>query len=72
MSERLQKYLAKAGLGSRRACEKLIHDKKVLINGRVASIGVSVSETDIVEYDGKIINVIDNDLKVIILSLIHI
>ena len=68
MSERLQKYLAKAGVGSRRACEKLIHDKKIIINGRVASIGVSVSETDIVEYEGKIINVIDNDFKVIILN----
>ena len=29
MTERLQKFLAKAGLGSRRHCENLIKEKKV-------------------------------------------
>ena len=35
MSERLQKYLAQAGIGSRRGCENLIKDGKVLVNGKI-------------------------------------
>lgn len=39
MDERLQKILARAGLGSRRACEDLIRQKRVRVNGRVAQLG---------------------------------
>ena len=68
MSERLQKYLAKAGIGSRRACEKLIQEGKVILNGRIAQIGASVSEIDVVEFDNKIIKVKADELKVIMLN----
>ena len=37
--ERLQKALARAGLGSRRACEELIADERVTVNGQVAFLG---------------------------------
>lgn len=37
--ERLQKILAKAGLGSRRACEELIRAGRVHVNGTVAKLG---------------------------------
>ncbi len=37
--ERLQKLLAAAGLGSRRACEKMILDGRVSVNGVKAHIG---------------------------------
>ena len=68
MSERLQKYLARAGIGSRRACEVLIKNGQVLVNGNVAKIGTTVSEKDIVEFEEKIVQVKEVDLKVIILN----
>ena len=50
---RLQKYLAEAGICSRRAAEKLITDGRVTVNGAVATLGMSVNETDTVELDGR-------------------
>ena len=44
MTERLQKFLASAGIGSRRGCEQLIKDGKVIVNGKVAELGTTVSE----------------------------
>jgi 23S rRNA pseudouridine2605 synthase len=52
-SERLQKILARVGLGSRRTCEDLIESGAVTINGRVATLGdKAVAETDHIEVDG--------------------
>lgn len=53
---RLQKYMAEAGVASRRACENLITDGRVTVNGIVAQLGMSVDENrDVVEVDGKTI-----------------
>ena len=53
MSERLQKVLARGGLGSRRHCEKIIRAGRVQVNGKTASIGESVdSKTDAITVDG--------------------
>jgi 23S rRNA pseudouridine2605 synthase len=41
-AERLQKVLATAGIGSRRACEELIAARRVTIDGRVATLGDKV------------------------------
>jgi 23S rRNA pseudouridine2605 synthase len=56
--ERLQKVLAQAGLGSRRACEELIAAGRVRVNGEVATLGTRVDpEVDAIEVDGARIGV---------------
>lgn len=51
---RLQKFLARAGVASRRASEALIVEGRVSVNGRVrAELGTKINpETDKVEVDG--------------------
>lgn len=51
---RLQKYLAEAGIASRRKAEELILAKKVKVNGRVAQIGDKINpRRDLVLVSGK-------------------
>ncbi|WP_431781296.1 pseudouridine synthase [Streptomyces chumphonensis] len=52
--ERLQKVLARAGMGSRRACEELIDQARVEVNGRIVlEQGLRVDpEKDEVKVDG--------------------
>ena len=56
---RLQKVLAAAGIGSRRACEELIAAGRVSVDGeRVAQLGMRIDpQTAIVHVDGARINV---------------
>jgi 23S rRNA pseudouridine2605 synthase len=49
MAERLQKVLARAGFGSRRQIENWIRDGKITVNGKLAELGVSISDTDLVK-----------------------
>ena len=55
MEERLQKYLAGAGIASRRASEKLIAEGRVEVNGRrVTEQGIKIDpDCDVVKVDGK-------------------
>lgn len=56
--ERLQKVLARAGIGSRRACEVLIAAGRVTVNGSPARLGQRIDpEQDLVEVDGVHIGV---------------
>jgi 23S rRNA pseudouridine2605 synthase len=51
--ERLQKVLARAGLGSRRTCEELIEAGRVTVGGEVAALGRRVDpDHDLVAVDG--------------------
>ena len=51
--ERLQKVLARVGLGSRRTCDELIEAGRITVNGEVAQLGRRVDiEVDLVEVDG--------------------
>lgn len=56
--ERLQKYLARSGVASRRSSEELISQGRVKINGRtVTELGTKVdSEKDLVTVNGKPVN----------------
>jgi 23S rRNA pseudouridine2605 synthase len=52
-NERLQAFLAHAGIASRRASERLILEGRVTVNGDVArELGTKVAETDAVLVDG--------------------
>jgi len=54
MDERLQKILARAGLGSRRACETYILGGRVTVNGRVAGLGHKADPArDTIALDGE-------------------
>ena len=51
---RLQVFLAHSGVASRRACEKIITDGRVTVNGvTVVEMGVKVSPEDEICVDGK-------------------
>ena len=51
---RINKFLASAGIGSRRKVEELITNGLITINGEVVSnLATDVLETDTVEYKGK-------------------
>lgn len=51
---RLQKYMAEAGIASRRKCEELIRAGRVKVNGQVAILGACVEPLqDLVEVDGE-------------------
>ncbi|HZA78040.1 MAG TPA: pseudouridine synthase [Acidimicrobiales bacterium] len=54
----MQKILARAGLGSRRACEELIAAGRVRVNGEIATLGDRADpEADRVEVDGAVVGV---------------
>ncbi|WP_178862411.1 23S rRNA pseudouridine(2605) synthase RluB [Thiomicrorhabdus cannonii] len=51
--EKLQKILARAGFGSRRAVETLISEGKVKVNGRVAQLGERATENDLIKVNDQ-------------------
>src|SRR5450755_3878988 len=56
MAERLQKYLARAGVASRRHAETLITAGRVTVNNQLATtLGTKVEPNDLVALDGKLV-----------------
>ena len=55
MRERLQKYLARVGIDSRRKCEELILGGKVRVNNLIVTkLGTKINpQEDIIEVKGK-------------------
>jgi 23S rRNA pseudouridine2605 synthase len=67
MEERLQKILARAGHGSRRACEEFISQGRVLVNGQVAQLGQKADlDRDRITLDGRPVQVRKNHTYVIL------
>jgi len=52
---RLNAYLARAGVASRRAADELIKDGRVLVNGEPGQLNTYVGAHDRVEVDGKLV-----------------
>jgi 23S rRNA pseudouridine2605 synthase len=50
---RLNSFLAKAGLTSRRGADELVKSGKILVNGRPGRLGDDISDKDKVEMDGR-------------------
>ena len=53
VAERLQKFLAQRGLGSRRGVEEWIRAQRVTVNGKVAELGQKVTPADDIRLDGR-------------------
>ena len=66
MEERLQKFMARCGVASRRKCEEIITAGRVKVNNLVISeLGHKVDpEEDSVEVDNKIINIEENKVYI--------
>ncbi|NQU67318.1 MAG: rRNA pseudouridine synthase [Candidatus Marinimicrobia bacterium] len=57
---RLNKYLARTGLGSRRKCDEFIKDEKINVNGNIVTdFSLDVSDDDVIFCDGKILQTKD-------------
>ena len=54
-SERIHKYLAQLGYGSRRQIEQAIIDGKIIVNSLPAVLGQQVSNEDQISFDGKLV-----------------
>lgn len=68
MEERLQKYMARCGVASRRKCEEIILSGEVKINDNIVSeLGVKINpEKDTVTYKGNIIKPEENKLYIML------
>ncbi|MFT4610275.1 MAG: 23S rRNA pseudouridine2605 synthase [Cellvibrionaceae bacterium] len=62
-NEKLQKVLARAGIGSRREMERVIAQGRVIVNGLRATLGDRVDFSDRIEVDKKRIQLTPNEEK---------
>ena len=61
MEVRLQKILSRSGLGSRRTCEEYISAGRVLVNHKVATLGMKADpDHDLIQFDGVAIKADQN------------
>jgi len=52
---RINKFLAERGVASRRACDELVRQNRVYINGKPATLGQETEPSDTVTVDGKVV-----------------
>ena len=59
---RLNKYLARCGIGSRRTCDEFINKGQIKINGSIIKdFSYHVKDADYVQFKNKILNFVDED-----------
>ena len=63
MSEKIQKVLANAGLGSRRQIEGWISEGRITVNGKIAKLGDRITTEDKVRVDGREIKFIKSAIQ---------
>jgi pseudouridine synthase len=56
--KRLNKYISDTGFCSRREADKLIEQKRVMVNGAVPELGTKIGDADRVSVDGRLINAV--------------
>lgn len=56
MGERIQKVLARGGLGSRREVERWIEEGRLSVNGIKVTLGCHIKSGDRIQLNGRIIN----------------
>ena len=68
MEERLQKFLANAGIAARRKCEEYIEQGRVKVNGVVETkLGTKINpEKDIIEFDNKIVKASEKKVYILL------
>lgn len=62
---RINKFLAASGIASRRECDELIKDGKITVNGKRATLGIDVGETDEVKVSGNTVAVKKNEYYIL-------
>lgn len=65
---RLAKYLAQAGVASRRKAEEMIEQKRVKVNGVIVDTqGIKIDpERDVVEVDGQVVNKCNDKIYILL------
>ena len=63
MSEKIQKILANAGLGSRRQIETWIADKRIAVNGVIAKLGDRIEGDERISVDGREVKLLKTRTK---------
>lgn len=58
---RINKFLAKLGIASRRKIDEYIENGKIKVNGVVATQGMSVEEDDDIVVNGRKVNTVEKD-----------
>lgn len=62
---RLNKYLASAGIASRRECDRIIAEGKITVNGKTAVLGTEVNAGDEVYFNGNKVSLKKNEYYIL-------
>jgi len=70
-TERIQKLLSAAGVGSRREVERWIKEGRLLVNGEVPALGIKLAARDRITLDGRPVRLHTPKVKELRVMLFH-